>query len=180
MRSRTGRPASTPRRRLLPENPLPDADEERAAGAAAHALRRRHAYSDRPQRRPRGRARRPSHPEGPRRDRGVSSRAFAPTNCAARRRCCAGSGHSFSDVPRKVVSIINLASVAGDRGRRRRAGRSAALSRQPYVYGLAGVARVRPARTGDCHRAVARGCASSSASCAARRPTSTRRPARAT
>ena len=35
-----------------------------------------------------------------------------PTNCAGRRRCCRPPGHSFSDVADKVVSIINLASVA--------------------------------------------------------------------
>ena len=46
-------------------------------------------------------------------------------------------GHSFSDVARKVVSIINLASVRALEERRRRRHRSAALPRQPLCRGLA-------------------------------------------
>ena len=37
---------------------------------------------------------------------------FVPTSCAGRHEFLYGAGHSFSDVARKVVSIINLASVA--------------------------------------------------------------------
>ena len=49
-------------------------------------------------------------------------------------------GHSFSDVAKKVVSIINLASRRGAGRRDRRAGRSAALPRQFSRVGLAGLA----------------------------------------
>ena len=50
--------------------------------------------------------------EGRAADRSDFSRSTAPTNCADRPRYCSATGHSFSDVAQKVVSIINLASVA--------------------------------------------------------------------
>ena len=61
--------------------------------------------------------------------------------------------HSFSDVAKKVVSIINLASVAARRDRYRRGRSSAALPRQRLRRRLAGVARVRTAWAGNSHRA---------------------------
>src|SRR6266566_9515006 len=63
-----------------------------------------------------------------------------------------GNGHSFSDVARKVVSIINLASVAAIEDAIGAPVRSAALSRQPLCRGLAGVARVRAAGSRDRRR----------------------------
>src|SRR5262249_40955790 len=45
-----------------------------------------------------------------------SSRCSAPTSCAVRRKVLHAPGFSFSDVARKVVSIINLASVAAVEG----------------------------------------------------------------
>ena len=58
----------------------------------------------------------------------------------------ASPGHSFSDVARKVVSIINLDSVAAIENMVGAAGPSVALSRQPLRRGLAGLARVRSGR----------------------------------
>jgi len=55
-------------------------------------------------------------------------------------------GHSFSDVARKVLSIINLASLRAIENMGRRAGASAAFPRQPLCRGLAGLARGRPGR----------------------------------
>ena len=78
-----------------------------------------------------------------------------------------GEGHSFSDVAAKVVSIINLASVAAVEGAVGRAGRPAALPWKFARRRLAGVAGIRPARadargrrctaeSGEAHRALRR------------------------
>ena len=48
-------------------------------------------------------------------------------------------GHSFSDVARKVVSIINLVERPRHREHGRRAGASVALPRQSLCRGLAGL-----------------------------------------
>ena len=97
---------------LSPQEAVPDADAERAAGDAAtprfddasHTLTirgegREAARGD--LRTPEGRA---------------AIEAFfaasAPTNCAGRRRCCTPTATASRTWPRKVVSIINLASVA--------------------------------------------------------------------
>ena len=58
-------------------------------------------------------------------------------------------GFSFSDVARKVLSIINLASVAAVEDGRGSAGPPAALPRQSLRDRLAGLARVRSGRAGD-------------------------------
>ena len=58
----------------------------------------------------------------------------------------AAPDYSFSDVARKVVSIINLDSVAAIEEMVGEAGPSAAVSRQSLV-GLAGLARTRSARS---------------------------------
>ena len=63
-----------------------------------------------------------------------------------------GNGHSFSDVARKVVSIINLGSVAAIENMIGLAGPSAAVPRQSLCQRLAALARVRPARPNHCHR----------------------------
>ena len=63
-----------------------------------------------------------------------------------------GEGHSFSDVAKKVVSIINLASVAAVEDAVGLAGQSAALSRQPLCGRLAGLARIRSSRSNGRHR----------------------------
>ena len=52
----------------------------------------------------------------------------------------AGGPHSFSDVAKKVVSIINLASVAEVEKAAGHAGRSLTLSRQYLCQRLAGLA----------------------------------------
>ncbi len=58
-----------------------------------------------------------------------------------------GRDHSFSDVARKVVSIINLDSVrAIETMLGGTAGQSAALPRQSLREGLAGLVRARPRR----------------------------------
>ena len=55
--------------RLSSQAALPDADAERAAGRAAHRVRRGEPHADHPLGKPRGRARRPADAGGPRRDR---------------------------------------------------------------------------------------------------------------
>ena len=62
--------------------------------------------------RPRGGAWRPAHTPRSRSDRDILCRILCRTSCAGRHKVLYGAGHSFSDVARKVVSIINLASVA--------------------------------------------------------------------
>ena len=91
-----------------------------------------------------------------------------------------GDGHSFSDVAKKVVSIINLASVAaletavGAAGRSRCAFAAMSMSRGwPAWHEFDLLDR-------ETHASAARGSRWSSASCAARRPMSIRRPASAT
>ena len=109
--SRTARPASTPPTRLFAEAALPDADAERPAGRAAHRVRRSEPRAD-IHRRDREAARGDLRtPEG----RAAIERFFADF-CADELRgppkVLHAEGHSFSDVAQKVVSIINLASVA--------------------------------------------------------------------
>ena len=48
----------------------------------------------------------------PRRDRGFLRRLLQGRIARTAARCCSAAGHSFSDVAAKVISIINLASVA--------------------------------------------------------------------
>ncbi len=64
-------------------------------------------------------------------------------------------GHSFSDVARKVVSIINLGSVQAIENMVGQPVHPAAVSRQPLCRGLAGMARIRPARPDPCDRRCA-------------------------
>ena len=134
--------------RLSAQAALPDADEERAAGAlrsryddASHTLvidydGREAVRGD--LRTPAGRA---------------AIEQFFAEFCAADLRgppkVLHAPGFSFSDVARKVVSIINLASVAALEDVVGGAGRSAAFSRQRLCDRLAGLARVRSARAGD-------------------------------
>ena len=62
--------------------------------------------------RPRAGARRSLDPGGPARDRGVLPPLHAGRTARPAQGACSADGHSFSDVAAKVVSIINLASVA--------------------------------------------------------------------
>ena len=75
------------------------------------ALRRGEPYADHPPRGPRGGARRPADAGRARRDRGVLRR-FCADELRGPPKVLHAEGHSFSDVAKKVVSIINLASVA--------------------------------------------------------------------
>ena len=116
---------------LLAEDPLPDADAQRAAGARCDtALRRRQPHADDPRRTAaRSRAATCARRRAARRS-SSSSPLHAPTNCAGRRRCCARAGPQLLR-RRQEGGLDHQSGVgrgAGDRGRR--AGRSAALSRQ--------------------------------------------------
>ena len=89
-----------------------------------------------------------------------------------------GEGHSFSDVAKKVVSIINLASVAAVES-------AVGAPVNPLRFrGNVYVAAGRPGTSSICSTAssasAARGSRWSSASCAARRPRSIPTPASAT
>ena len=124
----------------------------------ATALRRRRATSLTIRvREPRGRARRPAHRRGPRRDRAVLRGVLRRRTARAAEGAARAPATASPTSRKKVVSIINLASVAGSGERRRRAGQSAALPRQSPCRRLAGLARVRPGRLRDRDRAEARG-----------------------
>ena len=60
-----------------------------------------------------------------------------------------GDGHSFSDVAAKVVSIINLASVAALEAAVGAPVDPLRFRGNLYVAGLAGLARIRSARPRD-------------------------------
>ena len=79
----------------------------------------------------------------------ASSPSSAPTSCAGRRACCTRRASASPMLPRKVVSIINLASVAAIEDPVGVPVHPLALSRQPLRDGLAGLARVRSGRAGD-------------------------------
>ena len=97
---------------LFAQAALPDADAERPAGRAAHRVRRGEPHADDPlarTARPRGATCAP--PEG----RAAIEAFFADSVADELRgppKVLHADGHSFSDVAQKVVSIINLASVA--------------------------------------------------------------------
>ena len=64
-----------------------------------------------------------------------------------------GGGHSFSDVARKVVSIINLASVAAIENMVGLPVHPLRFRANLYVERLAGLARIRTARANACRSA---------------------------
>ena len=63
-----------------------------------------------------------------------------------------GGGHSFSDVAKKVVSIINLGSIRAIENMVGAARASPALPRQSLCQRLAGLAGTRTRRPNPCHR----------------------------
>ena len=106
------------------EGPFPDADAGRMAGGAAHPVRRCQQRPDHP---PGRRDRGPGQSRNggrPRRHRAVFRRRLAG-QIKGPPKVLTSPGHSFSDVARKVVSIINLGEPAGDREHGRPAGASA-------------------------------------------------------
>ena len=100
-----------------------------------------------------------------------SSLASAPTNCAGRQRSSKPPGHSFSDVARKVVSIINLASVAALEEMVGRPVDPLRFRGNLYVRGWPAWSELDLVGR-DIAVGSARGRRSSSASCVAPRPTS--------
>ena len=109
--SRTARPASIRQRRRLPEDRVPDADAERAAGANSArtstsatdtlTIREGTARWSPKAARDRRRAAARSRP---------SSTATRPMSCAGRRRSCTRPASRSRMSPAKVVSLINLES----------------------------------------------------------------------
>ena len=98
-------------------------------------------------------------------------RRFMPQELRGPPKVLFGDGHSFSDVAKKVVSIINLASVAEVEN-------AAGAPVNPLRFrGNLYVAAGRPGTSSTCSAASSRsakpGSKASSASCAARRPRST-------
>ena len=71
-------------------------------------------------------------------------------------RVLSAPGHSFSDVAKKVVSIINLASVAAVEDAVGSPVHPLRFRGNVYVHRLAGLARIRPRRAGDRDRPRAR------------------------
>ena len=117
------------RARLFPQAALPDADAQRAAGGAANRLRRGDPHADDPTRRPRGRARRSAHRTRAAPRSRLLRRFMRRRTARAAARCCTATGHSFSDVAEEGRVDHQSRLGRGGRERRRRAGRSAALSR---------------------------------------------------
>ena len=125
---------------------FPDADAGRVAGGAADPVRRCEPRPDHPPQRRRSWPRAISKPPkaGPR-----SSNSSPPRFAGQIKgppKVLTSPGHSFSDVARKVVSIINLASVRAIETMVGAPVHPLALPRQPLCRGLAGLARIRPAR----------------------------------
>ena len=127
------------------ESLFSDADAGRMAGGAAHAIRRCEPYPDHPRQRPGSRSRRSGNRPGPRRHRAVFCSQF-------RREAEGAAENSFRRRPQlfrrseKGGFDHQSRQPPGHRRRRRPAGASAALPRQPLCQGMAGLARVRPAR----------------------------------
>ena len=177
MRSRTGHRGSIRRRRALPKNPVPDADAERAVGRTAPPVMTT-----------------ATHALTVRRGEGVVAGGWLRTTGRTRRdrdvfrgvlcRRVARAGEMLPApgpfaTARKVVAIINLATVAAIDAGNRRVGPPAALSRQHLCERVAGLGGVRPGRKGHRDRGTAR-FSSSSASIVAPRPRSIPTPESAT
>ena len=112
---------------LLPEGVFPDAHEERADGRVPDALRRRdEAFSHSSRRRAAGRRHRSRLPRAAPRSR-PGWRRISATSCAGAPKILSAPGFSFSDVPEKVLHLVNLASVRALEEKLGRHGRSAAL-----------------------------------------------------
>ena len=99
------------RPRLFSQATFPDADAQRAPGHAAYGLRRSRPHPDDPLGGPRAATVTcAARMEGLRSR--LSSAVSCRKNCADRPRCCMAKVTASRMSPRKVVSIINLASVA--------------------------------------------------------------------
>ena len=185
-----GRPALCHRERALrlrsggaalpAQDALSDADAQRAAGHASHPFRGREPHA----RRSSSTAARPraaicARPTAAPRS-SASSPASAPTICAGRRRSCTPPASASRMLPRKVVSIINLASVAAIEDPVGAPVDPLRFRGNLYVDRLAGLARIRSGRTRRSRSGPTPGSRSSSASCAAPPPTSIPTPACAT
>ena len=99
------------RAEMAAETAFPDADAGRMAGRAAHPFRRcEQRPLDQPQRPDRGPGQ-SGDARGPARQSRTSSPPTFAGQIKGPPKVLESPGHSFSDVARKVVSIINLASV---------------------------------------------------------------------
>ena len=109
-------------------------------------VRRGEPHADDPRRKPRGRARRPADAGGPRRDRAIL-RGFCADELRGPPKVLHARGPQLfrRGAEGGLDHQPRLGRGAGERGRR--AGPSAALPRQSLCRGLAGLARVRSART---------------------------------
>ena len=125
--------------------PIPDADAQRTPGGIAHPFRGSRQSPDHSGGRPDGRARRPRNGGGPGRHRAIFHGEFCRRSQGSPKGPVRQRPQLFGRRPQGRLHHQSF-QRRRDRGRRRPAGPSVAVSRQSVRLGLAGLARIRAAR----------------------------------